>query len=53
MSNPRLNANLSLERDKIKKSNKMAKLVLLSADENNFYSILREKLNWGTNNLKN
>ena len=31
----------------IQKSEKTAKLVLLNSDKNNFYSVLREKLNWG------
>ena len=31
----------------IQKYEKTAKLVLLNSDKNNFYSILREKLNWG------
>ena len=47
--------NCKLEKNeiiKIKKSPQMANLVILSSDEKNFYSILREKLNWGTNNLK-
>jgi len=36
----------------IKKSKKTAKLVLLKSDSNNFYSVLREKLNWGMPTLK-
>ena len=36
----------------IQKSSQYANLVMLSPDKNNFYSILREKLNWGINSLK-
>lgn len=36
----------------IEKSSKQANLVLLCSDENNFYQVLREKLNWGLNTLK-
>lgn len=36
----------------IEKSNKTAKLVLLKSNKNNFYSVLREKLNWGIPTLK-
>ena len=36
----------------IRKSNKTANLVLLNSNNNNFYSVLREKLNWGMPTLK-
>lgn len=36
----------------IEKSPKQAKLVLLKSTENNFYNILRTKLNWGMPTLK-
>ncbi len=42
--------NYKLKKDEkisIVKSNKAAKLVLLNSSENNFYSVLRKKLNWG------
>jgi len=48
--------NYKLEKDeviKVNKSNEMAHLVLLAQNEKNFYSVLREKLNWGMNSLKN
>ena len=40
------------EKITIKKSDKFANLILLKSKENNFYSVLRKKLNWGLNNLK-
>lgn len=48
--------NIKLEKNEkilIQKSSETANLVLLNSEENNFYSILREKLNWGNStNLK-
>ena len=40
------------EKISIQKSDKFANLVLLKSPENNFYSILRKKLNWGIQTLK-
>jgi len=42
----------AMEKIKITKSDKYANLVLLKGNENNFYSVLRKKLNWGANHLK-
>lgn len=36
------------EKIEVKKSGKKAHLMLLSSKDNDFYSILRQKLNWGT-----
>lgn len=36
------------EKIEIKKSHKKAHLMLLTSNDNDFYSILRQKLNWGT-----
>ncbi len=47
--------NCKLEKQEkvlIQKSDKFASLVLLKAPENNFYSILRKKLNWGIPTLR-
>lgn len=41
-----------MEKIKIQKSSKCANLVLIKSTENNFYSVLRKKLNWGINSLK-
>ena len=40
------------EKINIRKSDKTAKLVLINSEENNFYSVLRKKLNWGLSTLK-
>lgn len=42
--------NKKLEKDEsvfISKSNNSAKLVLINTENNNFYNVLKEKLNWG------
>ena len=36
------------EKIEIKKTNKKAHLMLLNSNDNDFYTVLREKLNWGT-----
>ena len=40
------------EKIKIQKKAKCANLVLIKSAENNFYSVLRQKLNWGISSLK-